>query len=285
MPRTIPVWFMGSPLPQIGPIASRRSLMREWPRFDRSLIHLCCTLALLAAALTAPGSRAHAAAPVQMQPDGTLQIAGRAVQCGRARNVLDPHMPNLGMASRRRNEVILNPARLGRYPSTVGLFVFHHECGHHHVGGDELEADCWAVDRGVRDGWLDRRHLGSICSSFGNRRETATHPAAGDRCARLHQCFTAASATSAREARLSPPRDASARARRQPLYTAPAPERIEAPPPLPVGTLLLMFVALVLAARPRRRAEGTQTKRAEGAQGSRAEGTQASRQPDLAPTR
>ena len=80
----------------------------------------CWTLALLAATLTAPGSRAHAAAPVQMQPDGTLQIAGRTVQCGRARNVLDPHMPNLGMASRRRNEVILNPARLSRYPEHRG---------------------------------------------------------------------------------------------------------------------------------------------------------------------
>jgi hypothetical protein len=228
--------------------------MREWPRFDRSLIHFCWTLAFLAAALATPGASAHAAAPVQIQPDGSLQIAGRTVQCGRARNVLDPYIPNLGMASRRRNEVILNPARLSRYPSTVGLFVFHHECGHHHVGGDELEADCWAVNRGVRDGWLDRRHLGSICGSFGNRRETATHPAADERCASLHQCFGAATATTKREAKAPLPSDPSAFTERRALQAAadPSPPRAKQQS-LPVGTLILLFVALVLAAAPRRR--------------------------------
>lgn len=232
--------------------------MRGWTRFGRRHSHLCRTLAVLSVILAPVGLALPAAASVQMQPDGALQIAGRSLRCGGIRNVLDPRLPNLGMASRRRNELILNPSRLHRYSSTVSLFVFHHECGHHHVGGDELEADCWAVHRGLRDGWLDRRHLASICGSFGNRRETDTHPAADERCASLYQCFTAASA-SRLEARMplhpdtvaftqaiSPPRSAS-----NSVGTD--------APPLPIATLLLMFVALVLAAAPRsRRAEGTQ---------------------------
>lgn len=194
-----------------------------------------------------------ASASLRLQTDGALQIAGRAVKCGSIRNVLDPDLPNLGTTSRRRNVLTLNPERLERYPSTVALFVFHHECGHHHVGSDELEADCWAVYRGIRDGWLERGHLRSICRSFGNRPETATHPAGDERCASLHQCFAAASAAVRREARTPQRSEVSAFAERRPLHAAaPSTPRVEAPP-LPVGTLLLLFVALVLTAAPRRR--------------------------------
>jgi hypothetical protein len=208
--------------------------------------------AVLGAILAPLGSAAMAAAPVQMQPDGTLQIAGRTVQCGSIRNVLDPRLPTLGMASRRRNELILNPSRLNRYSSTVGLFVFHHECGHHHVGSDELAADCWALKRGLRDGWFDMRHIGLICRSFGNAPETDTHPAAEERCASLHRCFTAATG-SKREAQSALRPDPAAFTGRRPLHAAPSPTPSIEAPPLPVGTLILVFVALVLAARPRRR--------------------------------
>ena len=225
--------------------------MIEQARFGRRHVYLCWVFAVLSAIVASVGSAAMAAASVQMQPDGTLQIAGRTLKCDGIRNVLDPHLPNLGMASRRRNVLILNPSRLDRYSSTVSLFVFHHECGHHHVSSDEFEADCWAVHRGLRDGWLDRRHLGSICSSFGNRRETETHPAVDERCASLHQCFIAATAYK-HEARAPLRPDASAFAEKRPLRAASSPPKIDAPP-LPVGTLVLLFVALVLAAAPRRR--------------------------------
>jgi len=222
--------------------------MLQWTRFGRRHVHRARAVAFLCAIIVPMAAEAS----VRMQPDGALQIAGRSVKCGSVRNVLDPDLPNLGTTSRRRNVLILNPERLDRYSSTIGLFVFHHECGHHHVGGDELEADCWAVHQGLRDGWLDRSHLRSICRSFGNRRETETHPAGEERCASLHQCFTAASAIAKREARAQTRPDTSAYAERQPpLAAADAPKTNM--PPLPVGTLLLVFVALVLSARPRRR--------------------------------
>jgi hypothetical protein len=134
---------------------------------------------------------------VGLQRDGTVVIAGRALRCGAVRNVLDPRLPNLGVAA--PGMVVLNPHLLNRHSSTVRLFVFHHECGHHHVGGSELAADCWAVKQGVRQGWLGRQGLQQICRSFGKRAATPTHPASADRCASLQQCFAGAIASARRQ--------------------------------------------------------------------------------------
>jgi hypothetical protein len=128
---------------------------------------------------------------ITKQRDGTLLIAGRSLRCGTTRNVLDAHLPNLGLAA--PGVVVFNPRELNRWPDTVRLFVFHHECGHHHVGGDELGADCWAVKQGVRQGWLDRDGLTQVCRSFGNGPATSTHPAS------LNRCFATAVAALAKE--------------------------------------------------------------------------------------
>jgi hypothetical protein len=138
----------------------------------------------------------HAAPLVDLQRDGRLMIAGRALQCGAARNVLDPALPNLGLAA--PGVVVFNPRLLNRQSNTVRLFVFHHECGHHHVGGSEIGADCWAVKQGVRQGWLGRQGIDEICRSFGNLPTTPTHPSSADRCASLQQCFAGATAAAAR---------------------------------------------------------------------------------------
>jgi hypothetical protein len=80
----------------------------------------------------------------------------------------------------------------------VRLFVFHHECGHHHIGASELKADCWAVTEGVKQGWLDRVGLAEACRSFGDAPPTPTHPSGARRCANLDRCFAAASTAQAR---------------------------------------------------------------------------------------
>ncbi len=130
---------------------------------------------------------------VTKQPDGTVLIAGRSLRCGSARNVIDASLPNLGLAA--PGVLVMNPRLLARWPAIVRLFVFHHECGHHHVGGSELGADCWAVKQGVRQGWLDRSGLQQICRSFGNGPATRTHPSGASRCASLEQCYAGATAT------------------------------------------------------------------------------------------
>lgn len=151
-----------------------------------ALLALCQTA-------TAQGSRRAEAAPAD------LTIVGRPAKCDGARVVLDRNLPNLGAAEPNVGLLILNPSLLSRMPDTVQLFVFHHECGHHHVGGNELAADCWAAERGIRDGWLDTRGIAEVCSSFGGMPETDTHPSGQRRCSNVNRCVAAATAEIARE--------------------------------------------------------------------------------------
>ena len=149
------------------------------------------------AALGGPSAvSAQPAEGIAKKRDGTVLIAGRSLRCGDKRNVLDPRLPNLGLAA--PGVLVFNPRQLNRWPDTVRLFVFHHECGHHHVGGNELAADCWAVKAGVREGWLSRDGLGQVCRSFGNGPATSTHPAGARRCVSLDRCFSSAVAALAK---------------------------------------------------------------------------------------
>jgi hypothetical protein len=154
---------------------------------------------LCAALDGSPAISAQSAQNIAKQRDGTVLIAGRSLRCGNMRNVLDPGLPNLGLAA--PGVVVFNPRQLSRWPDTVRLFVFHHECGHHHVGGNELAADCWAVKAGVRDGWLNREGVGQVCRSFGNGPATSTHPSGAKRCASLDRCFATALAAKEKAAK------------------------------------------------------------------------------------
>ncbi|MGE0766761.1 MAG: hypothetical protein AB7L90_09880 [Hyphomicrobiaceae bacterium] len=155
--------------------------------------------ALLAWASLACVPVASAEQPVRLARGGAIEMAGRQVRCDRVRLELDRHLDNLGAAAPDDRLLVLNPRLLGNYSKTVQLFVFHHECGHHRVGESELKADCWAVDRGVHDGWLDRNGLAQVCRSFANAPETDTHPSGRRRCANIDQCFAAAELAVARE--------------------------------------------------------------------------------------
>jgi hypothetical protein len=79
---------------------------------------------------------ARLSSPIALRRNGELLIADRVLRCGRVRNVLDPGLPTPGSAP--PGVVVLNPYLLNRQPDAVRLFVFHHECGHHHVGASEL---------------------------------------------------------------------------------------------------------------------------------------------------
>jgi hypothetical protein len=166
-----------------------------------------CALRRVAALSLFVGVESHlvqSSPSVDLRRDGALNIAGRALRCGAARNVLDPGLRNLGLAA--PGVVVFNPFLLNRQPDTVRLFVFHHECGHHHVGASETGADCWAVKQGVRQGWLDRQGLVQVCRSFGNGPATPTHPSGARRCASLEQCFANASAVTTKPSSTEPAR-------------------------------------------------------------------------------
>ena len=158
-----------------------------------------------ALALASVGSgAAHSAPAMSLKRDGSVEIAGRKLSCGPVRIMLPRRLNNLGVAG--PGMIALNPLLLSRYPEIVRVFVFTHECGHHHVGASELGADCWAVRRGVRDGWLDREGLGQVCRSVRDEPESSTHPSGRRRCMNLDRCFASAIAA------LPKPQDAIANA-------------------------------------------------------------------------
>lgn len=123
----------------------------------------------------------------------SVTLAGHKLSCGRNVDIMiDRELPSEGGAG--DTTLILNPVMLNKQPPTVRLFVFNHECGHIHVGDSELDADCYAVNHGVNEGWLDRKGLNQVCDSFEGAPETDTHPSAKRRCANLDRCFAKAMA-------------------------------------------------------------------------------------------
>jgi hypothetical protein len=130
----------------------------------------------------------------------SVTLGGRKVQCHNAEIMIDRTLPSEGGAG--DDFVILNPDMLKSQPETVRIFVFKHECGHLTVGDSELKADCFAVQQGVHEHWLDRKGLDQVCQSFDGAPETSTHPSAERRCRNLDQCYAAALAV---EAKANPP--------------------------------------------------------------------------------
>jgi hypothetical protein len=182
---------------------------------------IAAALAAVAIGLVATTARAQQTEPRK----ASVSISGREVSCEHVRVIFDRRIPSEGAAA--RGLLILNPRMLDSLPAAVRLFVFHHECGHHHVGGSELKADCWAVRRGVDDGWLDGNAVKAICASFHDAPATPTHPSGARRCHNVDQCF--ATAVAARDRRQS----VTAAAKK----TAPEPQLVSPPTLISNGTV------------------------------------------------
>lgn len=128
-----------------------------------------------------------------LQRDGGVKIGNYAARCGHVPARFDPDLPIEGAAV-IGEAVVLNPALLAEHPETVRLFIYHHECGHHVVGGSELAADCYAVSQGVLGGWLDRAGVDGVCRSIGDEDASSTHPSGRKRCKNMVKCFVEAAA-------------------------------------------------------------------------------------------
>ncbi len=108
---------------------------------------------------------------------GSAILGGRRMTCARAKIRLNSNIPGVGFATPGR--IALNPRALKRYSSAVRRMIFLHECAHQYVGGNEAAADCWAVRRAKRQGWLTRKGIRQVCASFNS----------AARCRALTRCF------------------------------------------------------------------------------------------------
>ncbi len=120
-------------------------------------------------------------------PSGQLQLDGRKVTCGQRPTVLDNQLDDYGAAY--PGFLILNPRLLARVSTPVKLWIHAHECGHQFRGPDEETADCFAVQRGRRQGWLTTDGLEEVCKFISPAKGDAAHFSGSHRCQAMRQCY------------------------------------------------------------------------------------------------
>ena len=131
---------------------------------------------------------AHVGGGAQIVPSGDLRLDGRKAQCGQRPTVLDSQLDDYGAAY--PGFLILNPKLMNKVSTPVKMWIFAHECGHQFRGPDEETADCFAVQRGRRQGWLNADGLEEICNFIAPAKGDSMHFAGSHRCEQMRKCFS-----------------------------------------------------------------------------------------------
>ena len=160
--------------------------------FERLFVSalLMISLTLGPAALAGPSAEEYAgqAGPdAQIVKSGSLRIDGRKAFCGERPTVLDNQLDDYGAAY--PGFLILNPKLMNKVSTPVKLWIFAHECGHQFRGPDEETADCFAVQRGRRQGWLNAEGLDEVCRFISPAKGDSMHFSGSYRCEKMRQCF------------------------------------------------------------------------------------------------
>lgn len=127
------------------------------------------------------GPDAHVVAPGAFSLDGRLQI------CGQRPTVIDNQLDDYGAAY--PGFLIMNPRLLDKVSTPVKQWIFAHECGHQFRGPDEETADCFAVQRGRRQGWLTIEGLEEVCGFISPAKGDAMHFSGSHRCEYMRKCY------------------------------------------------------------------------------------------------
>jgi hypothetical protein len=122
---------------------------------------------------------------------GRLVIAGRRLSCGHTATLIRD-FEGFAVSS---TVIMLNMQALKELPRPVQWLIYYHECGHILFGPGETAADCYAVRRARREGWLSRAALDEICAVFNIAGHGTVHPDPDARCEQLRQCFAKKSGT------------------------------------------------------------------------------------------
>jgi len=116
---------------------------------------------------------------------GRLVIAGRRLSCG-ATATLVRDFEGFAVSS---TVIMLNMQAMKELPRPVQWLIYYHECGHILYGPSETAADCYAVRRARREGWLNQKALDDVCAVFNIAGHGPLHPDPEARCNQLRQCF------------------------------------------------------------------------------------------------
>lgn len=156
--------------------------------------------ALSIALLTLGGLAAHADNPptpeeyvehvgqgATIVPPGALKLDNSRVVCGHRPTVLDSTLDDYGAAY--PGFLIMNPRLLAKVSMPVKLWIYSHECGHQFRGPDEETADCFAVQRGRRQGWLTPEGLEEVCQFIAPAKGDSMHLSGSYRCEYMRKCY------------------------------------------------------------------------------------------------
>jgi len=130
----------------------------------------------------------HVGGDATIVPAGTLKLDGHPMVCGQRPTVLDSQLDDYGAAY--PGFLILNPKLLAKISTPVKMWIYSHECGHQFRGPDEETADCFAVQRGRRQGWLTGEGVEEICHFISPAKGDGMHFAGSNRCEYMRKCFS-----------------------------------------------------------------------------------------------
>jgi hypothetical protein len=122
-----------------------------------------------------------------VMPPGGFTLDGRKQWCGKRPTVIDDNLDDYGAAY--PGFLIFNSRLMDKVSRPVKLWIFAHECGHQFRGPDEATADCFAVQRGRREGWLSQDGLNEICQFISPARGDSMHFSGGHRCEQMRKCY------------------------------------------------------------------------------------------------
>jgi hypothetical protein len=123
----------------------------------------------------------------QLIPAGKLELDGRRMTCANHPTVLDSNLNDYSAAYRRFG--ILNPRLLARVKPVLKFWAFGMACGLQMRGPDYIAADCFAVEMGIKEGWLTPEGLDDICAFMEPARGDKDHLPGPQRCERMRKCY------------------------------------------------------------------------------------------------
>jgi hypothetical protein len=120
-------------------------------------------------------------------PPGKFKLDGQTQYCGQRPTVIDNKLDDYGAAY--PGFLIMNPRLLDKVSTPVKQWIYAHECGHQFRGPDEETADCFAVQRGRRQGWLKPEGLDEICTFITPAKGDSMHFSGSYRCEYMRKCY------------------------------------------------------------------------------------------------
>lgn len=130
---------------------------------------------------------AHVGGNSSIVPPGALKFDGERMICGHRPTVLDETLDDYAAAY--PGFLIVNPKLMSRVSTPVKKWIFSHECAHQFRGPDEETADCFAVQRGRRQGWLNEAGIEEICEFIRPAKGDLMHFSGSHRCEVMRRCF------------------------------------------------------------------------------------------------